>query len=263
LGSAALEHEPGVTPATSHSRPVPAAAAAPTSASGSATDWHHQHASEHVGAVWVRITADPVNAGFAHRVVLRWGADLRLLELPALGPSPISLVHRKTAADRGVLLVEVQPAAIVAFGEGPPPVAPAVDVADGWIRSASVWDDELELAAAAATGAPRPAVGRVQAPAAAADPQPEAIQYHVRLHRLMGNAEAFNLSRGEVIERFVLPWRSGHSVTLGGRVWSPERTRLAIYAGPPLTTNQRALEQGWVHAMRTGEDVTDALLAQR
>jgi hypothetical protein len=204
----------------------------------SATDWHHHHATGYAGAVWVLITPDPLTDGAAHRVTLRWGPDLRRLDLPALGPGPLSLVHRKTPGDRGVLLVEVEPAATVAFGEGPPPQAPAVDVADGWIRSAGGRE-------------------RAVAPLVAREPGP---QYHVRLHRLMGNAEDFNLTREDVVERFVLPWRSGHTVTLEGRLWSPARTRLIIYAGPPLTTNQRALGQGWVNVMKLGEDVTEELI---
>jgi hypothetical protein len=250
--------------------PVPATSTVSRPVTTSATDWHHRHAIDHTGAVWVRVTPDPANAGAAHRVTLRWGPDLRRVELPALGPEPISLVHRKTPMDRTVLLVEVEPAANVAFGEGLPPYAPAIDVTDGWVRSAA------DAPAAASAPAPVPAPVRaarlpapVSTPAGRAVPGSaptprlalDPVRYHVRLHRLMGDAEAFNLSRDEVVDRFVRPWLSGHTVTLAGRVWSPERTRMIIYAGPPLTTNQRALDQGWVNAMKLGEDVTAELLS--
>jgi predicted nucleotide-binding protein len=76
-------------------------------------------------------------------------------------------------------------------------------------------------------------------------------------------AEEFNLSERELIDRFVDPWRAGEQVIIGGKGFGASGGKLTIYAGPRLTTSQRSMGQGWLSATRYGEDVTDEFLTQR
>lgn len=210
-----------------------------------AGDWSYQHPRDHVGVVWVRINAAAANHGHLHDVVLRWGPLIKRLRIEALGPDPVSLVHHKTQPDELVLHVSVDPAAIVAFGQGPPPDEAPLNVDEGWTRSAG-WSFAGDVSPGYQSPSPE---------------DPDGICYHVRLSRrwLLTHQE-FNLSRQEVLRRFVNPWRDGRQVLSGGRAWHPERARLVIYAGPRLTERQRALGQGWLKATEFGEDVTDRLL---
>lgn len=88
--------------------------------------------------------------------------------------------------------------------------------------------------------------------------------FHVSLARglFRGSAEALNLSEQEVIQQFVVPWKAGLQITLGGKAFEPGSAKLTIYAGPRVTTNQRFLGQGWLNATKFGEEVTEALLGR-
>jgi hypothetical protein len=102
-------------------------------------DWHCNHPEDHVGHVWMRVNASHARMRHDHRLTARWGPYVRHVELPALGPDPVSLVHHKTAPDAVMLHVEIDPPAIVTFGQGPPPDAPGLNIDEGWTRSAG-WN---------------------------------------------------------------------------------------------------------------------------
>lgn len=104
------------------------------------SDWSCEHPREHVGHVWVRVNAWDGNRGEDHTVTARWGPYIKKgLVLPKLGADPVSLVHHKTAADGIPLQVEVQPPAVITFGQGPPPDPPGRNIDDGWDRMAG-WN---------------------------------------------------------------------------------------------------------------------------
>jgi len=88
--------------------------------------------------------------------------------------------------------------------------------------------------------------------------------FHVRVERgLLRQGEEFNLHESELVERFVGPWRAGQPVTAHGKSFAPSDAKLKIYVGPRLTTSQLAMWQGWLNAIKFGEDVTDEMLAGR
>ena len=76
----------------------------------------------------------------------------------------------------------------------------------------------------------------------------------------MITAEAFNLSVEELSKQFLTLWRAGKPVFLKGRRWDPARSRITVYQGPRLTSQQRAMGMGWSKAVEFGENVTDEIL---
>jgi hypothetical protein len=70
----------------------------------------------------------------------------------------------------------------------------------------------------------------------------------------------FNLAYDQTVDRFARPWAQNREVLAGGRAWSPTASKVTIYEGPRVTTNQRSLGQGWMNAVKFGEDVTDTML---
>lgn len=86
--------------------------------------------------------------------------------------------------------------------------------------------------------------------------------YHVHLGKgLLRQADQFNLTEQDVIERVVRPWLEGKQVMIGGKAFLPNEAKLTIYAGQRLTTSQIGMGQGWSNAIKFGEDVTAELLA--
>jgi hypothetical protein len=86
--------------------------------------------------------------------------------------------------------------------------------------------------------------------------------FHVELRQFPHQARAFNLSREELNARILAPWAAGESVSLDDRRWSPERAKLSIYEGPAIEADQLGLGRGWANVTRSGEEVTERLLAE-
>lgn len=101
-----------------------------------------------------------------------------------------------------------------------------------------------------------PPGGEVTQPATAS------AYFHVHLRKnLLRDARVFNLSEADAREQFVVPWLENQGVLIEGRSWSPAECRLTIYEGPRLSTQQRSFGQGWLNAVKYGEDVTAAMLS--
>jgi hypothetical protein len=64
-----------------------------------------------------------------------------------------------------------------------------------------------------------------------------------------------------LIDEIVSPWERGEPIVIDGRRWIPDATRITVYEGPPLTSNQRSMGQGWTKAIEFGENVTTTVLA--
>jgi hypothetical protein len=84
--------------------------------------------------------------------------------------------------------------------------------------------------------------------------------YHLQLRQFPNHATRFNLSEQEV--RAVLePWARQQIVEVGEQRWAPERATLTVLEGPKLEMQQMAMGRGWRAAERSGEDVTERMLA--
>jgi hypothetical protein len=107
-------------------------------------EWHYEHPHDHVGIVWVTVLHQPVNVSVQHRLTLRWGAYLRIVEWIPEGLEPTSFIHHKTNPDLVTLHVSVKPEAIVTFGQGQPPRGQVRNIDEGWTRTAGgEWPGNL------------------------------------------------------------------------------------------------------------------------
>jgi hypothetical protein len=86
--------------------------------------------------------------------------------------------------------------------------------------------------------------------------------FHVEVKQFPHVARSFNITPEELEAQIVGPWRRGEAVRLDDRGWAPERAKLKIYEGPRLRGDELGLGRGWANVTRTGEDVTDRLLAE-
>lgn len=89
------------------------------------------------------------------------------------------------------------------------------------------------------------------------------MPYHVRLSAgFLGlrTKELFNLDRKTLVSEIVEPWTRGTPILLNGQQWQPDSTKVSVYEGAALTSQQRSMWQGWTKAMEFGEDVTNEVL---
>jgi hypothetical protein len=86
--------------------------------------------------------------------------------------------------------------------------------------------------------------------------------FHLELRQFPHVARAFNLTREQLDARVLAPWADGQVVELDDRRWAPERAKLTIYEGRELAPEEIGMGRGWSSAGRSGEDVTDRLLAE-
>ena len=86
--------------------------------------------------------------------------------------------------------------------------------------------------------------------------------FHVQLRQFPHLARAFNLTAEELQARVLEPWRVGQRIHLQDRSWDPQRARLTVIEGPDLEVEEIGLGRGWASAMRSGSEVTAAILAQ-
>lgn len=84
--------------------------------------------------------------------------------------------------------------------------------------------------------------------------------FHIELRQRAHVARAFNLSVEELGQRFVEPLRAGQSVFVGERDWEPDKTRLTIYEGRALGTEEIGMGRGWQNVVRSCTEVTERVL---
>jgi hypothetical protein len=89
-----------------------------------------------------------------------------------------------------------------------------------------------------------------------------AVVFHVELRQFPHLARAFNLSREEVDLRFARPWVTGTEIEHDDRQWAPGKAKLTIYEGPELGLEELGLGRGWGAVGKSGQEVTEAILAQ-
>ncbi|HWA55097.1 MAG TPA: toll/interleukin-1 receptor domain-containing protein [Solirubrobacterales bacterium] len=228
-----------------------------------ASDWHVDPPESYVGRFWARAVAGPTGMGQPHSFTFRWGPYIRRAAVDALGPEPLSMLFHKTNPDRVTLHVETAPAAILTFGIGDPPDANPTAIDEGWERSAG-WNFPQEKAAEGKPGEEREKLTvRSEGRPSERDAPAVGNCFHVRVSRYVFGAEAFNLTAEEMSERFLTPWLKGRPIFLKGRRWDPSKSRISVYQGLRLTSQQRSLGLGWSKAVEFGEDVTEDLLQGR
>jgi hypothetical protein len=86
--------------------------------------------------------------------------------------------------------------------------------------------------------------------------------FHLELRQFPHVARAFNLGRQDLEARVLVPWVQGTAVKLDDRRWAPDRAKLTIYEGPRLASEEMGMGRGWANAARSGEQVTERLLAE-
>ena len=85
--------------------------------------------------------------------------------------------------------------------------------------------------------------------------------FHLELRQFPNVARAFNLSDEELGRRFLGPWLDGRAVELDEHRFVPDRARLTVYEGRALATDEIGMGRGWGNVTRTGNDVTERVLA--
>lgn len=95
--------------------------------------------------------------------------------------------------------------------------------------------------------------------AAAEDPNPRPVVFHVQLREGSQVARAFNLSEPAVRRQFIAPLQAGGVFTYADQEWEAARTKLTILEGPELRGNELMMGQGWANAQRVAGDVTDRI----
>ncbi len=88
------------------------------------------------------------------------------------------------------------------------------------------------------------------------------MSFHVELRQFLHVARAFNLTREELDARILRPWATGQTIALQDRNWSAAKSKLTIIEGPELASGDLGLGRGWGTAVREGDDVTGALVAE-
>jgi hypothetical protein len=86
--------------------------------------------------------------------------------------------------------------------------------------------------------------------------------FHFELRQFPHVTRAFNLGREELDARLLVPWVAGTMIEMDDRRWAPERAKLTIYEGRALASDELGMGRGWSNAGRSGERVTDRLLAE-
>ena len=85
------------------------------------------------------------------------------------------------------------------------------------------------------------------------------MPFHIEIKRSFHRARAFNLTEPE-LRALLSPWTRGAEVELGDRRWEARDSTVTVLEGRALDSQQLAYGQGWQNAVKSGADVTEALL---
>jgi hypothetical protein len=87
--------------------------------------------------------------------------------------------------------------------------------------------------------------------------------FHVELRQFPHSARAFNLTTEQLRASFLRPWVAGETFEWAERKWAPDRTKMTVYEGPELRPDEIGMGRGWANAARSGEEVTERVLAEQ
>jgi hypothetical protein len=85
--------------------------------------------------------------------------------------------------------------------------------------------------------------------------------YHLELRQFPKKVNRYNLS-GEQVGAIVIPWVQERIVELGEQKWSPHAATLTLYEAPEVSLDGISMGRGWRTVEKTGEDVTERVLAE-
>ncbi|MGH9213952.1 MAG: hypothetical protein ACRD2C_25255 [Acidimicrobiales bacterium] len=104
-----------------------------------ASEWRHTWDAELAGQVWITVDAEDAAT---RRITLTWGPWQR--QILHASADPVTYWTTKTPSPEGEdavpIMVDVNPGAVITFGEGTPPV-PAEDVSQEWTRAPNAGED--------------------------------------------------------------------------------------------------------------------------
>ena len=85
--------------------------------------------------------------------------------------------------------------------------------------------------------------------------------FHVEM-RMSGMhfVREFNLSEERLWLEFLAPLMAGQDFSVEGHEFTPRQTRLRVYEGPELRSDQLGMGRGWQNVERTATDVTERVL---
>jgi hypothetical protein len=86
--------------------------------------------------------------------------------------------------------------------------------------------------------------------------------FHVEMRMGAEVVRQFNLSEQGLWTRYLAPLMADRDFVLEGHDFTPRKTRISIFEGPQLRPDQLALGRGWQNVERSGNDVTEAILAR-
>ncbi len=87
--------------------------------------------------------------------------------------------------------------------------------------------------------------------------------FHVDVRQFPHSARAFNLTAEQLRASFLRPWVAGETFEWGERKWAPDRAKITVYEGPELRPDEIGMGRGWANAARSGEEVTERVLAEQ
>jgi hypothetical protein len=86
--------------------------------------------------------------------------------------------------------------------------------------------------------------------------------FHVEMRSGMQVVREFNLSEERLWLEFLAPLMADAGFSVEGHEFIPRQTRLKVYEGPELRTDQLGMGRGWQNVERTAVDVTERLLSR-
>jgi len=86
--------------------------------------------------------------------------------------------------------------------------------------------------------------------------------FHAEIREGTHVIREFNLDERALWVRYLAPLLGDREFVREGHEWNPRKTRIKIFEGPELRSDQISMGRGWPNAQRAGTDVTKAVLTR-
>ncbi len=84
--------------------------------------------------------------------------------------------------------------------------------------------------------------------------------FHVEMRSGIQLVREFNLSEQRLWLEFLAPLMADREFVVAGHEFTPRKTRMKVYEGPELRSDQLGLGRAWQNVERTSQDVTERVL---